>query len=153
MKRKILLSIALALSLVFVSLTNSDSTAKAQQNGRRLIYDTGVVTLGQNQIMRVTVNIISGNNNAGVQFRRMSYGQETCSDGVCKALVNNEVVGPIIFFFQNEGVWMDIDRTAAESAVRSVITSNKPVRVNVQIVDSTTGNTVSLMSAGEIDTW
>ena len=48
---------------------------------------------------------------------------------------------------------MDIDRTAAESAVRSVITSNKPVRVNVQIVDSTTGNTVSLMSAGEIDTW
>lgn len=157
MERKIFLSIAFALSLVLASLTSLDSTVKAQQNGRRLNYDTGVVTLGQNQILRVTVSVISGNDNTGVRLRRMSYNQQVCNGGICRLLGDfdgsGDTGGTDFLISSNEAVWIDLDRPPGASGVRALVTSNKPVRVNMQIVDTTTGNTASLISASEVDTW
>lgn len=140
MKRKIALSIMFILSVGFASLTISDMSAEAQGN-RRLTADTGVITLGPNQILRATVNLISGNNNAGVQFRRIGYGQQSCSGGgVCQHVITSpgpgggpHIVAP------NEAVWLDIDQTPGESAVRALVISNRPVQVNAQIIDTLSG--------------
>lgn len=139
MKRKIALSIMFILSVGFASLTVSDAPAEAQGN-RRLTSDTGVITLGPNQILRVTVNLISGNNNAGVQFRRIGYGQQSCSGGVCQHVITSPGLGggPHIVA-PNEAVWLDIDRTPGESAVRALVISNRPVQVNAQIINTISG--------------
>lgn len=128
-----------ALSVGFASLTISDTPAQAQGN-RRLTADTGVVTLGPNQKLRVTANVISGNGNAGVQFRRLGYAQEACNGGVCRHIIvgTGAGAGPHIIA-PNEAIWIDIDRTAGESAVRAVVISNRPVQVNAQIIDTTSG--------------
>ena len=48
-------SIALAFSIVLLSLTFFDSQVLAQQGGKRFTFDTGVVTLGQGQQLRVAI--------------------------------------------------------------------------------------------------
>ncbi len=55
MKRKIILSITFVLSLTILLLTSSDSTAQSP-NQFRVIADTGVVSLGPNQILRITAS-------------------------------------------------------------------------------------------------
>ena len=52
MKRSIALAVALAVSGILLSLASSDSVSQAQQ--RRLFqWDTGVVSLGPNQVLRL----------------------------------------------------------------------------------------------------
>ena len=52
MKRSIALAVALAVSVILLSLVSSDSVSQAQQ--RRLFqWDTGVVSLGPNQVLRI----------------------------------------------------------------------------------------------------
>ena len=54
MKRKIILSIALVLSLTILLLSSSDSSVKAQ-NQIKIVADTGSVALGPNQEMRLSL--------------------------------------------------------------------------------------------------
>jgi hypothetical protein len=52
MKRSIVLAFALGVSVMLVSLASSDSVSQAQR--RRLFqWDTGVVSLGPNQVLRI----------------------------------------------------------------------------------------------------
>lgn len=142
MNRKTTLSIALFLSFLLAVLTSSDSQA---QGNRRFVYDSGMITLGQNQTLRISVNGMDGNDRVRIQFRQIGYGQQSCHNGgVCKVLTTNEVIKETVFFSQNEGVWVDIDRTPGESGVRGIVTANQPVRVNAQIIDMTTGEVQSI---------
>ena len=59
MKRRIALSIALVLSIVSVSLMSSDSTANAARP-QTYVADTGMITLGANQLLRITVAPVDG---------------------------------------------------------------------------------------------
>ena len=74
MKRRIMTSIALVLTIVFVSLMISDTSANAQ-NQLRPVADSGFITLGPNQILRLTVAAadINGDDNIRVRFRRTEY--------------------------------------------------------------------------------
>ena len=140
MKRRITLSIALALSVVLVSLMSSDSTAKAQPGGLRRIADTGIVTLGPNQILRLTVvGTGFGNNPDNLCFRRVEYGEGTCnSDGVCKHAISSQIESAMIPLVRGEGASFDIPRTAF--GVRGVVLSNnRNTRVTAMIIDTTTG--------------
>lgn len=146
MKRRIILSIALVVSVVLVSLMNSDSTAKAQ-NQTRSAWDTGVITLGANQMLRVTaVQTGSGTNNANVRFRKMEYSQGTCSRGVCKHsaataydyetnLVAGEAASVVMEFPGN-----------TFAGVRAMVSSNsRNMKVNVMIINTITGEVVAIM--------
>ena len=112
MKRRITLSIALALSVVLVSLMSSDSTAKAQPGGLRRIADTGIVTLGPNQIIRLTVvGTGFGSNPDNLCFRRVEYGEGTCnSDGVCKHAISSQIESAMIPLVRGEGASFDLRR-------------------------------------------
>src|SRR5262245_9253628 len=95
MKRKLTLAMALALGSLLVSLTSSDSTARAQQQSK-FRADTGIVTLGPNEVLRVTVNTVDGNDFLALRVRRMQYAQGACDGGVCKlASVTDLIIDPL----------------------------------------------------------
>jgi hypothetical protein len=82
MKRRITLSIALVLSIVCVALTSSDSRVGAQ-NQIKIAADTGVITLGPNQILRITA-VNRSRQESTIRFRSTQYSQAVCAGGVCK---------------------------------------------------------------------
>jgi hypothetical protein len=146
MKRRIALTIALALSLISLSLMNSDSTAHAQPKQQRFRFDTGVVTLSQNQLLRVTVTgFVDGADFVLLRFRRMQYAQIACNDGVCRLGSVTDLILDPVTLMPGEGASMDIAPMAGASGVRAVVMSNSQnVRVNAFIVDEVTGQVTAV---------
>ena len=149
MNRRIILSIALVVSVVLVSLMSSDSTAKAQ-NQTRSVWDTGVITLGANQMLRVTmVHTGSGTDSANISFRKMEYSQGTCSaDGVCKHSVSSQTTSAPITLAPGEAASIDTFMLPElpYGRVRAMFTSNsRNMKVNVMIIDTITGEVVAIM--------
>ncbi len=149
MKRRIALSIALALSVVLVLLASSDSTAQAQL-GRRRVADTGIVSLGSNQELRLT---LTGDSNADGQvdaadyvlFRRMEYGQESCgSDGVCKLVVTSQTTTNPIRLMPGEAVSFTCI-PGSVFGVRVVVESNRRTRVLGIVFDTSTQRVVTII--------
>ncbi len=150
MKRKIILSTALILSLTILLLTSSDSRIEAQ-NQIKIVADTGMVTLGPNQELRLS--ILSGTPTANGSFnfriRRMSYTQESCTGGVCKQNIETQTTSEVITVIPGEAVSIDFRRCIAPLCsgvfVRGVILSDsRDVRVNAMIIDTATGKIVSM---------
>ena len=149
MKRRITLSIALVLSIVLVSLMSSDSTVKAQQP-ERFVWDTGIVTLRENQILRMTLaKYISRDGGFRGVIRRLSYTQGTCNgDGVCNLAVASQDTSDPVTLMTGEAVSIDFRRCISPicGGVRGIVLSNsRDVKVNAMIIDSATGEVVSLV--------
>ena len=141
MKRKMTISIALMFGLVVLSVLGSDSTSQAQNQDRHGA-DTGFVTLGPTQILRVTV-VNRSKADLNVRFGRIEYSQGTCNGGVCKHLqtnINNEIAA--VTLAPTEAASMDISNTSF--GVRGVVflqtnLNNESASVVAQIIDSQTG--------------
>jgi hypothetical protein len=143
MKRKITLTLVLVLGGLLVTLTSSDSTARAQQQAR-FRADTGIVTLGPNQVLRVTATgDTDGADLLAVRFRRMQYAQGACNGGVCKlASVTDLIIDPITLM-PGEGASVDLAQ-AGFNGVRIVVqASRRNVRATAMIVNTLTGETTS----------
>jgi len=138
MKRRITLSITLVLSVVLLSLMSSDSTAKAEPEGRRVSFDTGIVTLGPGQKLRVAVvGDFNRDNDIRVRFRRMGYIEQ---DNLYK--VASEVTTDPITLAPGEGAVIDITLDRDMNAVRGIVNANligtnAAGTVTVQIIDAT----------------
>ena len=147
MKRRITLSIALAVS-VLVSLVSLSATAQGQQQRRFFAYDTGVFSAGTGQILRLTVAGGSGNDTIAVRFRRMRYTAEGCnSEGVCRhTLAADDLTEPVTL---NCPLWScaaSIDIPGDGNGVRVVaVTNSRNARVTAQIIDST-GQVTSIIA-------
>lgn len=146
MKRSITLSIALALSIVLLSLTSSDRTAQAQQQAAYSI-DTGMVTLGPNQVLRVVAGFDPGPlDGKFIRFKQIEYAQNTCNNGVCKHTIASQNTLPPITLAPGEAASIDITPLPNTSGVRVVVLSNyRDVKVNAMITDNATGQTTSLL--------
>src|SRR5687768_13242660 len=142
MKRRISLSIALALSVILLSLMSSDSTVTAQ-NQMRAVADTGVVTLGPNQILRVAAAAGALNDDdMRVSFRRIKYAQGACNgDGVCKQSIVSQSMSAPITLAPNESAVVD----AADYVIWRVVvfSNNRNARVTGAIINVSTGETTS----------
>jgi predicted membrane protein len=139
MKRKITISIALVLSVVLVSLMISDRAATAAPI-RTFVGDTGVITLGPNQMLRMTV--ANGLDTATVSFRGLEYTEGTCEGGVCKHMISSQTVSDPVMLAPGEAARLDIvghETCSSCTAVRAVMTSNRKMTVNVLIINTTTG--------------
>lgn len=150
MKRKMPASIALAL-IWLLSLVHFPTQAQ-QQLKSRPVADTGIITVAPNQLIRVTVNSLNGDNQGDYifLFRRMAYTQANCNAGVCKhTLASQTNSGPIVLD-ANEAASFDTgveDVPAQPSGLRIMVFSNRPgVRVVAQIINRTTGEVVALQS-------
>ena len=142
MKRKIILSIALILSVILVSMISSDSTTLAQQP-QRFTADTGVVTLGPNQVLRVTVATgdLNGDDTASVRLRWIEYTQGVCnSGGVCKHAVASQTTTNPITLMPGEAASLDL---VATTFGRGIVLSRRDVRATAAIINTLTGETVS----------
>jgi len=141
MKRRITLSIALVLSIGLVSLMSSDSTAKAQ-NQVRVVADTNMITLGQDQIIRITASPAGGNYTFA--FRRIDYTQGNCIGGVCKHAISSQTTSPPILLGSGEAASFDITPMSNSSGVRGVVLSNSSkVKVTAIVFDTATQRIVT----------
>ena len=151
MKRRITLSIALVLSIAGLSLVSFNSTGA--QNQTRYVFDTGFITPGSNQDIRLSV--LSGTPTANGTFnfriRQFSYTPDDCSGGVCKYSIGSQTESDLVTVMPNEAASIDFRRCMSPicGGIRGVIvTDNKDVRGNISIVDRITGATVSSFSWG-----
>lgn len=146
MKRKMALTIALALSLISLATVRSDSTAKAQGTQQRFRADSGMVKLGPNQILRVTFGWDL--NNDGVfagAIGQIYYVQGTCSGGgLCKHIAVNP--NPVFEKDQfPDVISKDISPMPGSSGVRAIVVGERQnAHVTFQIIDTSTGEIVAI---------
>jgi hypothetical protein len=140
MYRRIALAIALAVGVLSLSLVNSDSTARAQKQNK-YTWDTGVVTLGPNQILRITVALgETGTHEVVTRFRSMQYTPGACNGGVCKHTVASQTTSAPVSLTQDGGASMDVVVGADGNGVRGmVLSNNQNLRVNALIINTITG--------------
>ena len=143
MKRRITLSIALALSVVLVSLMSSDRAAQAQ-NQTRVVADTGVMRLGPDQILRLTVST-RGGNDSNVRFRHLEYTDTGATTGVRKLAISTQDSSDLIPLTAGEATSVDFRRCDYPICigVRGIVLSSRDVAVNAQIVNESTGEVTS----------
>jgi hypothetical protein len=139
MKRQIIISIALATSFILLSLTSSDSTVKAE-NRIRVIADTGVVTLGANQFLRISLIFDDTEGAESVSFRRLVYAPGACSGGICKLAAVSQTTSPVITAQPGEAILFDLIDPQGQV---KVISNARRARVGIAIIDSLTGKVVS----------
>ena len=144
MKRRIALSIALVLSVVSLALISSDSTAKAQP-GRTFVADTGVITLGPNQILRITV--ANELEQATVRFRGLAYLDGSCVGGVCKHIISSQSVTDPLTLAPGEAASYNLGDTTTHEVRGVVATNRQSAKVLFQIINTTTGEVVVCESA------
>lgn len=144
MKHRITLSIAVFLSIVLVSLMNSAS-AKAETLYRA---DTGMITLGPNQLLRLTVaNTARRNTSLTITFTAV-VTFSTCSNGVCTHTVGSHTTTNPVTLARGQAASYDIIPPAGASAVRGIVIGNNPdAQVNGLIIDGLTGRTEGAVAA------
>ena len=148
-KRRITVSISLALSLL-LTLLSLPSTAQGQPR-RRPVADTGIITLGQNQVLRITVRVSDTNaEDTTVRFRRQGFNAVFADGSVRKYIVASQDTSAPITLMPGEGASIDIPRSFLGEdylSVRGVVLSSSPnVQVNALIVDTTTGNATAIIA-------
>ena len=139
MKRKITLSIALVLSLTIILLTSSDSRVEAQ-NQIKVVADTGVVTLGPNQKLRVSIMFDGFEGGERIAFRSIVYAPGVCSGGICKSAVASQTTSAVITLQPGEAALFDMIDPQGQV---KVLSNSQKARVNILIIDSVTGEIVS----------
>jgi len=139
MKRSIALAVALAVSVTLLLLASSDSATHAQQ--RRLFqWDTGVVSLGPNQVLRITGDW-NGDGDTTVGFREIKYGQAACMGNVCKLITISTTTSGPHTVTAGEAISLEL---VATTYGRGIVTSNRrDMRVTASIINTTTGETTS----------
>ena len=147
MKGRIALSIALTLSVVLMSLASSDSTARAQEQQGRFMADTGMVTLGPNQVLRITATTLfdpDTDRPTIIGIGQIDYVQTNCTAGSCKhAPVSPNPVAERYDIIVDV-ISKDIPQKPGSSGVRGIVFSNRRnVRATAAIINTLTGETTS----------
>jgi hypothetical protein len=153
MKRKITLSLALALSLTILLLTSSDSGVGAQ-NQTRFSAGTGPVTLGPNQVLRITVNSREGNDQINIRLREIRYAASGTTAGITKLAAASQETSEVITLAAGEAVSLDTRRCVSPlcgGVFVRVLSDSRDVRVNASIIDNLTGEVVSFTTDLVID--
>jgi len=105
--------------------------------------------LGPNQVIRISVVSVDGELGGGlygeIRSRHINYSQEVCSGSVCKsAIASQSVSGPIPLML-GEARSFQVGPDIQGNGVRAIVvfSNRRNVRVNVMIIDTSTGNVVS----------
>ena len=140
MKRSIALAVALAVSVILLLLASPDSATHAQQRSRLFHWDTGVVSLGPNQVLRITGDW-NGDGDTTVGFREIKYGQGACNGTVCKLLTISTTTSGPHTLADGEAISLEL---VATTYGRGIVTSNRrDMRVTASIINTSTGETTS----------
>jgi len=142
MKRKITLNTFAALIVSLVFLTSAQA-----QNQVRAVADTGIITIGPNQILRISGDGVDQDDPVVFRFRRIGYQAVSEAPGITKYTVSSNTITNPIMTTGLEGVAIVQGNLIGTDAVRVVVMSNRPnVRVNAALIDTATGNTQVLIA-------
>jgi hypothetical protein len=128
---------------------SSDWAARAQQQrGTRFMADTGMVTLGPNQVLRITATTSfdpDTDRPSIIGIGQIDYVQTNCTAGTCKhAPVNPNPVAERYDIIVDV-ISKDIPQKPGSSGVRGIVFSNSQnVRVVFQIIDTSTGDITAI---------
>ena len=138
--KTIALTVALAMSVILLSLASPDSATQAQQRSRLFHWDTGVVSLGPNQVLRITGDW-NGDGDTTVGFREIKYGQGACNGAVCKLITISSTTSGPHKLEAGEAISLEL---VATTYGRGIVTSNRrDVQVTASIINTLTGDTTS----------
>ncbi|HXI94362.1 MAG TPA: hypothetical protein VNO24_30685 [Blastocatellia bacterium] len=140
MQSRIFVALAVGIVLALASFT---ATAQKDASLRKSVMaDTGIVSLGPGQVLRVTVDWGDGSAEAVVRFRRIEYSQGACNGGLCTLAMSSQTTSGPLTLMPGEGASMDISDAAF--GVRGVVFSNRPdVKVTAEIINGSTGEATS----------
>ena len=143
MKRQSILTIAMALGL-FMSFVSFPLTAQAQQPPKRFRGDTGVITLGMGQVLRITIASEGFEDTIfAVRFAWMKYMPTGCNaDGVCRHMIQSQGVTAPVNFGANQAASDDVQGTGDGVRV-SVFVAAGDVNGDAQIINTATGEVTS----------
>ncbi len=150
MNRRILSIITLSLVIGAALFITSDRSSQAQSQ-MLAVADTGIVTLGANQILRIAVDPSDPSGNTFLRFKQTKYGQGACtSDGVCKHTIASQSTSAPVTLDSSEAASFDIPASflgGVYVGVRGeVLSSRRNVQMNASIIDIVTGNTIAVLS-------
>ena len=149
MKRRVTISIAIAFSIISVLLMSSDSSVEAQ-NQLRYTAGTGIITLGENQNLSLTINGSSGNDAIAIRFRRTVYVKTNCTDGVCRYVIETQTTTGQMLSAPNQSSKLDLmgNQIGPDRAVSIEVLSSSPKAVaTMQLTDALTGQVESVLIA------
>ena len=146
MKRRIVLSIALALSIISVLLMSLNSSVEAE-SPLRYSASTGVVTLAPGENLSLTITGGAPEDAFAVRFRRTRYVKTDCAGGVCRYVVESQTTTPTMISAPNQSSKLDLMGETDTAGSIEVLSSSPNARVTVQISDAVTGQTKSVLIA------
>ena len=141
MKRRTTMSLLLSLSLL-ASVLSLPLPAQGQQ-AHRFRGDTGVITLGMGQVLRITVNAGNGTDTFRVRFAWMKYMPAGCNtDGVCRHTVQTEGATAPVNVGANQAALFDVQGTGGDVRIE-VRVATGDVTADECIINSATGEVTS----------
>jgi hypothetical protein len=142
MKRGITLSFAVVLGAVLMSLISSASTVQAKKE-KAFSADTGIISLGPNQRLRIVTDNKDPDAEYAVTFKQMAY-RGTATGGGLRHNLLSQTTSELITVAPGEGFSIDIG--TSETVVRAVVATNsESVQITGQIIDTTTGNIIAVL--------
>ncbi len=126
-----------------------------QQAGRKLIAATGVIRLGPDQILRITINGQAGDDTINVRFKRMYYLGST-NGGIWRSSVAAQDTSDPITLTSDGAASTDISQQGFDGVRGEVIirgyTGATTVNAGVlfQIINASTGEVVSVWDDTDI---
>ncbi|HEY8203957.1 MAG TPA: hypothetical protein VIF81_04445 [Pyrinomonadaceae bacterium] len=142
MRRKVTNSIAVALSVLLALMTFNSKTHAQPPEKEKYVWDTGVVSLGPTEVLRVSgLNVALSD--GSVRFRRINYMQDACdAEGVCKLTLQSTLITSVVPLMPGQGASWTFTGLGPGTYLRAIVLSNTPnLRVNAEIFDTTTGET------------
>jgi len=118
-----------------VFLLSKPAQAQGGQGQMQIRGDSGLIKLGPNQILRVSV--AASVRPADVRFRRLDYTEAGGASGIKQYNVSNSVQSEVVDLAQGNGATYDVPVPA--SACRIVVSGNAKVQIQFMIVDLATG--------------
>jgi hypothetical protein len=149
MKRKITLLSALAVTIISGLLLASNTGVEAQ-NQLRYSGGTGLVMLGENQNMSLTINGGSGDDAIAYRLRRTVYVKTNCTDGVCRYVTESQTTTGTMLSAPNQSSKLDLmgNQIGTDRAVSIEVLSSSPnAVVTMQLIDVLTGQVDSVLIA------
>ena len=113
----------------------------------RAVADTGVITIGPNQILRISGDGVDQDDVIALRFRRIGYQATFEAPGITRySRVSNVITNPILVT-GGDGVSFSVQgNQIGTDATRVIVMSNRPnVRVNAALIDAATGTTQVLV--------
>jgi hypothetical protein len=132
---------SLALIAPLLGLLSGDGTLRAAPavapGAMSKVADTGMITLGPDQLLKLTV--VSRAGNVNLRFQSVAYSDPSCDGPVCTHPVATQVTTGTVVLGANTAASYDV--AGGSGGARGIVLSDSPassLRVIAELVDTTT---------------